>query len=149
MSLTVIFPGTGFQGPPGPAGPTGPAGPNGIVRSISSLSASEVAGSAANTDYVYFCTGTFTLTLPSAVGNTNRYSIINSASGVITVATTSGQTIDGSATYPLAARYQSADFLSNSANWGLFAVSQPSSPGNNGQYNFSTAANSGIFAGAL
>lgn len=48
-------------------------------------------------DYTINCTsGTFTVTLPTAVGATGRvYIIKNSGGGVITLNTTSGQTIDG------------------------------------------------------
>ena len=58
------------------------------------------------TDHTIDCTtGTFTATLPTAVGCTGReYAIKNSGTGVITVATTSSQTIDGSTTYSLSAQ---------------------------------------------
>jgi len=48
-------------------------------------------------DYTINCTsGTFTVTLPTAVGFTGQeYVIKNSGAGAITVATTSSQTIDG------------------------------------------------------
>jgi hypothetical protein len=51
-------------------------------------------------DYTIDCTsGTFTVTLPTAVGIAGQvFNIINSGSGVITLATTSSQTI-GNGTY--------------------------------------------------
>jgi len=47
-------------------------------------------------DHTVNCTGTLTVTLPTAVGNTGRvYVIKNTGNGLVTVATTSAQTIDG------------------------------------------------------
>jgi hypothetical protein len=56
-----------------------------------------------NEDYFIDCTsGTFTVTLPTAVGvSGNIYIVKNSGAGTITVATTSSQTIDGSSTKTL------------------------------------------------
>lgn len=92
----------------------------GIVRSISSISSPTTAGATSGTDYVYFVTGTTTLTLPTAVGNTNSYKITNfDASLTTTVATTSSQTIDGSTTITLIPN-QSVEIISNNANWAIF-----------------------------
>jgi hypothetical protein len=61
--------------------------------------------------------GTFTVTLPTAVGITGRvYSIKNSGTGTITVATTSSQTIDGQTTQPLN-QYANIIVFSNGTNW--------------------------------
>ncbi len=64
------------------------------------------------------CTsGTFTTTLPTAVGISGKiYMIKNSGAGTITLATTGGQTIDGVPTLSLAAGV-SAQVISNNANW--------------------------------
>lgn len=69
-------------------------------------------------DYQIECTsGTFNVTLPTAVGETGRvYSIKNSGTGTITVDTTSSQTIDGSLTQTLA-QYDNIQVMSNGANW--------------------------------
>ena len=92
--------------------------PTGITRSINNISTTTSAGSAANTDYVYNVTsGTFTLTMPTAVGNTNRYTIKQSGTGVLTIATTSSQTIDGQSTDTIDAQYQSIDLISDGSNW--------------------------------
>ena len=74
---------------------------------------------AAATDYVIDCTsGTFTVTLPTAVGITGKiYIIKRSSSSAITVGTTSSQTIDGSTTYSLATQYNKVTVMSNGANW--------------------------------
>lgn len=102
--------------------PTGlkwiPAGSgSGITRSVSSVAVNTNAGSTASTDYVYFVSGTTTITLPTAVGNSNRYTIKNVGSGVVTIATTSAQTIDGGTTASLIVQYTSIDLISNGSNW--------------------------------
>ncbi len=73
---------------------------------------------AATTDYTIECTtGTFTVTLPTAVGVTGKvYNIKNSGTGVITVATTSAQTIDGNST-ELLIQYNCMTVQSNGTNW--------------------------------
>lgn len=72
-----------------------------------------------STDFTIDCTsGTFTVTLPTAVGCAGRiYNIKNSGAGVITVATTSSQTIDGSTTAVIAIQYWSITVQSTGANW--------------------------------
>lgn len=73
------------------------------------------------TDTVVDCTsGTFTVTLPTAVGVTGKiYDIKNSGSGVITVATTSSQTIDGGTTATMRRSQESITLISNGANWEI------------------------------
>lgn len=62
--------------------------------------------------------GTFTITLPTAVGITDKdYIIKNSGAGTITIATTSSQTIDGITTKVMNTQYQSVTVVSNGANW--------------------------------
>jgi hypothetical protein len=54
-------------------------------------------------DYFIECSGTFSVTLPTAVGISGKiYIVKNSGLGAITVDTTSSQTIDGSLTHVLA-----------------------------------------------
>ena len=62
---------------------------------------------------------TVTVTLPTAVGNTNIYRIkkIDSSTNAVTIATTSGQTIDGGATASLLVQYVSVSVISNGSNW--------------------------------
>lgn len=56
------------------------------------------------TDFYVDCSGTFTATLPTAVGVSGKtYVITDTGVGVITVATTGGQTISGAATQTVAA----------------------------------------------
>ena len=72
-----------------------------------------------STDELIDCTsGTFTVTLPTAVGFSRSYIIKNSGTGVITVATTSSQTIDGNLTVGLN-QYDSITVRSTNANWIL------------------------------
>lgn len=73
--------------------------------------------------YLIDCTsGTFTATLPTAVGATGKNIIIkNSGSGAITIATTTSQTIDGSTTYSLGSQYKYVHVVSNGSNWIIIA----------------------------
>lgn len=65
------------------------------------------------------CNGTFTVTLLTAVGHENQViSVKNINSGVITIDTTGGQTIDGASTETLNSR-DILDFQSDGANWIL------------------------------
>lgn len=70
-------------------------------------------------DYLLnFTTGTFTATLPTAVGCTGKnYILKNSGTGAITIATTSSQTIDLSSTYPLGSQNKYVHVVSDGANW--------------------------------
>jgi len=72
------------------------------------------------TDYLVNCTAnTFTITLPTAVAITGQIFIIkNSGTGIITLATTSSQTIDGVASGILTlVQWDSITVTSNGANW--------------------------------
>lgn len=100
-----------------PATVAGGGGGSGITRSVSSISTPTTAGATALTDYVYLVSGTTTLTLPTAVGNTNRYSVTNVGTNTVTVATTSSQTINGSSTATLPIANMSLDFVSDGSNW--------------------------------
>ena len=64
------------------------------------------------------CTNTITITLPTAVGFSGRiHTIKNSGTGIITIATTSSQTIDGAATQSLATQWSKITVQSTGANW--------------------------------
>jgi hypothetical protein len=91
----------------------------GFSRSINTITSSTTAGSTANIDYVYNgnTSGNIDLTLPTAVSNTNRYTVKNSNIGILTVLTTSSQTIDGITGYALSKQYQAIDLLSDNSNW--------------------------------
>lgn len=94
-------------------------GGGGTVRSINSISGDTTAGSTSGTDYVYLCSGTLTLTLPTAVANTNLYTIKNVGTGVVTIAFTGGQTGDGSTTMIMSVQYTSVDLISDTVNWNV------------------------------
>jgi hypothetical protein len=93
--------------------------------SFSSISSAYVAKTGTytivGTDSVIDCTsGTFTVTLPTAVGITGKqFTIKNSGSGIITVATTSSQTIDGGTTAVMNVQYLSITVVSDGANWKI------------------------------
>jgi hypothetical protein len=91
----------------------------GISRGIYSVSTNTTAGSGANVDYVYLVSGTTTITLPTAVGNTNTYTIKRTNTGTVTIATTSSQTIDGSTSINLNVQYVSITVVSDGANWNI------------------------------
>ena len=88
-------------------------------KSINTVSINTNAGSASSTDYVYLASGTINITLPTAVGNQNLYTIKNVGTGVITVNTTSSETIDGSLTAPIRVQYLSLTIISDGANWNI------------------------------
>lgn len=98
---------------------TPPSGSVGIVRSVSSISSPTTAGATAATDYVYLVSGTTTLTLPTAVGNSNLYTVKNTGVNTVTIATTSSQTIDGSTTASLPVANTSLCIISNGTNWAV------------------------------
>jgi microcystin-dependent protein len=94
-------------------------GSGGIARVTISTSTPVTAPATANTDYIYLVNGVTTITLPTAVGNSNTYSIKRVGTGLVTVATTASQTIDGSLTAPINNRYDTIVCISDGANWNL------------------------------
>lgn len=99
---------------------TGGAG-SGITRTIVSTSGNATMGATASTDYVYIVTGAHTMTLPTAVGNTNLYTVRNNHSAPITVNTTSSQNIIGSVTATSYSVYNgdARSFISNGTAWSI------------------------------
>lgn len=91
-------------------------GGSGITRSIILFSSTTTAASTALTDYIYIGTGTNTLTLPTAASNTNAYGVKNNGTGVISVATTASQTIDGNTSLQLSPG-QFVTLYSTNTNW--------------------------------
>jgi hypothetical protein len=100
-----------------PIGGGGGGGGGGITRIISKITVSTTAGSAPGTDYAYICDGILTVTLPTAVGNTNCYTIKNIGTGIVTVAATGLETIDGSATFSVPTQWISINVISDNINW--------------------------------
>lgn len=91
---------------------------SGITRSIITPGSSLTMGATALTDYVYLVGAVYTMTLPTAVGNTNQYTVKNNHSVNITVNTTSSQTMDGSTTITLTPN-TALTFISNNSNWSI------------------------------
>jgi hypothetical protein len=88
-------------------------------------------------DYLIDVTGnTITVTLPTAVGiDGKNYVIKNNGSGVVTVATTSSQTIDGASSKSLKSN-DSIEVISDGSNWIIAAGT--------GTVTSSTTAKSGV-----
>lgn len=103
--------------------------PSGVNRSISSISGNTSASGTAMTDYTYICTAALTLTLPTAVGNTNSYTVKRTGAGNITIATSASQTIDDAANFTLDAQYQSVNLISDGANWVIVSEYWPRTAG--------------------
>lgn len=96
--------------------PTG----GGISRTVISQATSTTAGSTANTDYIYLVTGTTTITLPPAAGNSNLYTIKRVGTGVVTIAAGGSDTIDGSVSAAINVQYQSLTLVSdNTSTWNI------------------------------
>lgn len=91
----------------------------GTNRTVSILSVSSTLAAAASTDYVYFANVGINLTLPTAVSNSNLYTIKNDSTSSVLVSTTAGQTIDDSATALMASENESLSFVSNASIWGV------------------------------
>lgn len=95
-------------------------GGSGTTRSINRVSTSASMGSTAGTDYVYVATAGVLLTLPTAVSNTNLYTVKNVAASSVMVATTGGQTIDGDSNIILNNQYTSVDIVNDgNDNWSI------------------------------
>ena len=93
-------------------------GGSGITRTVSVLSVSSTLAAAATTDYVYFANVGINLTLPTAVSNTNSYTVKNMAASSVLVTAATGQDVDGSATALMPTQYESLNFYSNGSVWG-------------------------------
>lgn len=91
---------------------------SGINRSINVVGANTTAGSTANTDYVYIVTASAIITLPTAVSNTNRYTIKNASVVNISVAFTASQNADGSTSVVLTPN-TALDFISDNTNYKI------------------------------
>lgn len=87
------------------------------TRVTSIISVSSTIAAATSTDYTIFANVGITTTLPTAVSNTNRYTIKNISASSVLIATTSAQTIDGSSTALLPVTNISVDLVSNNSNW--------------------------------
>jgi hypothetical protein len=94
-------------------------GGSGITRTIVTTSGSATLPSDASTDYAVFIVGAHNQTMPTAVGNTNKYDIKNNHIANVTILTTSSQTIDGTTTISLSPQ-SAVTLISNGSNWSIF-----------------------------
>ncbi len=80
---------------------------------------SKVANYTATTDdEVILCSGTFTVSVYTAIGNTGKkLTIKNTSTGVISVDPFSSETIDGSTLIQIDYQYQAITIISDGANW--------------------------------
>jgi hypothetical protein len=118
----------------------GTASPNSTLDVRGSLSTAYRTFTSATTaglnDNVLVFTGASatTITLPAAAGCTGRSYVIKNASltgptPLLTIATTSSQTIDGQGSWVLDDVYEAVVVISNGANWHVSSQSAPSGSG--------------------
>ena len=91
----------------------------GTIRSIASTAVSSTVGEVAGTDYVVLATQGVKVTLPTAVLNTNQYTIKNVAASSVLVAPAGVETIDTSANLILATQFTSVDLISDGVGWNI------------------------------
>lgn len=91
----------------------------GTVRSISTTTVSSTVGDVAATDYVVLANGGVLITLPTAVSNTNQYTIKNVGASSVKVIGTGGETIDTSSEIIMPVRFTSIDVISDNTNWNI------------------------------
>lgn len=92
---------------------------SGITRFTSVISVSSTMGAALLTDYVIQPNVGVQVTLPTAISNSNLYTVKNLAVSSVLIATSVGQTIDGSSNALLTTQYQSLDLISNGSVWSV------------------------------
>ena len=86
-----------------------------ITRSINSVTGTTSAGAEAHTDYVYILTGNYALTLPTAVGNTNRYTIKNRNSANVSLVFSGAENADGAGV--TLGPNETVELVSDGVNW--------------------------------
>src|ERR1700731_323159 len=104
--------------------------PNSTLQVSGSIAANytlttSTAYSVLSTDYTIIAnpSSAGTVTLPTAASITGRkYTIKNISANLVTLNTTSSQTIDGSTTYLLPNQYQYVTVVSNGSNWNVVAA---------------------------
>lgn len=88
-----------------------------ITQTIIPIAVNTTGWAAANTNYIYTTTAGLVFTLPTAVGNTNLYTLKARVAGV-SFATTASQTVDGVTTGTLVLD-QALTVYSDNANWNI------------------------------
>lgn len=92
----------------------------GTVRSINNITTSQTAGSDSGTDYVYIASAGIALTLPTAAGNTNQYTLKNTSNSSVVLIPDGAETIDSASNAILTFKYTSVDVISDgTSNWNI------------------------------
>ena len=92
----------------------------GAVVTTRTVATKAAAYTTTASDDILLCSGTWTLTLVTAVGNTGKvFDIKNTGTGIITIDANGTQTIDGSLTHDISAQYDSRTLVSDGANWHI------------------------------
>ena len=98
---------------------------SGLIATISTKTANYTLTTTDFTVLGNAAAGAFTLTLPTAVNASGQIYTLkktDSSANVVTIATTSAQTIDGQSSYSLAYQYQGVIVQSNNSNWVIVGV---------------------------
>ena len=112
--------GTSLIGADGTNGADGADGADGGSKTITSIKASNYTASTSELVRCDPSGGSFTITLPTAVGDSGGEVIVKNvtnSTNSITVDTTSSQTIDGTTTKILNTAYASVTIVSDGTNW--------------------------------
>jgi len=91
----------------------------GTTRSIETITVSSIIGTLADTDQVILANGGIQITLPTAVSDTNLYTIKNVGTSSVLIGTTGGQTIDGQSNIIMPVQYTSVDLVSDDSNFNI------------------------------
>lgn len=94
-------------------------GGSGITRNVATTIVSSVIGAVASTDYVVVAGAGIKLTLPTAVGNTNLYTIKNKVASSVLVVADGVETIDDATTALMETKYTAIDLISDNAAWHI------------------------------
>jgi hypothetical protein len=72
------------------------------------------------THFMVLASGTISITLPTAVGIVGRiYNIKNVGTGIITILTTSSQSIDGNTSLTITTKYSSLQIIADGTGWNI------------------------------
>ena len=94
-------------------------GGGGITRTTSIVTATTTLPAAASTDYVFFCAAGIQILMPTAISNTDLYTVKNTSTSSVLIVASVGQAIDGSATALMPTENESLSFISNNSVWGV------------------------------
>ena len=94
-------------------------GGGGTVRTINTVIVSSIVAAVAGTDYVILANEGIQLTLPTAVSNTNLYTIKNIGTSSVLINTTASQTIDTASTIIMPVQFTAVDLISDDTNWQI------------------------------